>query len=287
MPEFSKSIKLFLMDSGDPNGRWLCELSNWTGKAYKIPRHLVKKCTDMADLNTSGVYFLFGYDIDKESPLIYIGETEDILIRLKQHLDEKDYWNEVIIFISKDDYLNKAHIKYLENRFHDIAIEAGRYVVKNSLTPKRSLLAESEIAEMEEFIYNAKIIVNILGHKAFEALRQRSSLETSSPASSEIYYISSKAKEIQARGMPTSDGFVVLSGSSISSAETKSLSTGTRKMRAKLIQEDKIVDCKFVEDVLFTSSSAASDCIYGMSSSGPASWKTQKGKTLKEIEEGK
>lgn len=32
---FGKVIKLFLLD-GTPNGRWICELSNWTGIAYKI-----------------------------------------------------------------------------------------------------------------------------------------------------------------------------------------------------------------------------------------------------------
>lgn len=33
---FGKTISLFLIE-GDPNRRWVCELSNWNGKAYKIP----------------------------------------------------------------------------------------------------------------------------------------------------------------------------------------------------------------------------------------------------------
>ena len=36
---FGKVIKLFLLD-GSPNKRWICELSNWTGVAYKIPRNM-------------------------------------------------------------------------------------------------------------------------------------------------------------------------------------------------------------------------------------------------------
>ncbi|MEG1788993.1 MAG: hypothetical protein RR268_07245, partial [Kiritimatiellia bacterium] len=32
---FGKRIQLFLVD-GTPNGRWICELSNWTGIAYKL-----------------------------------------------------------------------------------------------------------------------------------------------------------------------------------------------------------------------------------------------------------
>ena len=39
---YGKSIRLFLVE-GTADGRWMCELSNWTGKAYKIPRKYVKK----------------------------------------------------------------------------------------------------------------------------------------------------------------------------------------------------------------------------------------------------
>ena len=59
--KFGKTIKIFLID-GDPNGRMSCELSNWTGKAYKIPRIKVKDCTDRDDLGSTGVYLLFGKD---------------------------------------------------------------------------------------------------------------------------------------------------------------------------------------------------------------------------------
>ena len=38
---YGKSIRLFLIE-GIADGRWMCELSNWTGKAYKIPRNCVK-----------------------------------------------------------------------------------------------------------------------------------------------------------------------------------------------------------------------------------------------------
>ena len=41
--KFGKTIKIFLID-GDPNGRMSCEISNWSGKAYKIPR-ITDMCT--------------------------------------------------------------------------------------------------------------------------------------------------------------------------------------------------------------------------------------------------
>jgi len=57
--KFGKTIKIFLID-GDPNGRMTVELSNWSGKAYKIPRVNIKDCTDRNDLQGTGVYLLLG-----------------------------------------------------------------------------------------------------------------------------------------------------------------------------------------------------------------------------------
>ena len=75
---FGKVIKLFLLD-GSPNKRWICELSNWTGVAYKIPRNMIKESESRDELSSPGIYFLFGYDDDKEKPLIYVGEAENII----------------------------------------------------------------------------------------------------------------------------------------------------------------------------------------------------------------
>ena len=61
-----------------PDGRVACELSNWTRKAYKIPRNLFKVSADRQDLHKAGVYFLFGRDqIDPEINIAYIGEAEE------------------------------------------------------------------------------------------------------------------------------------------------------------------------------------------------------------------
>lgn len=53
---FGKVIKLFLLD-GTPNGRWICELSNWTGIAYKIPRNMIKESENRDELSSPGIYF--------------------------------------------------------------------------------------------------------------------------------------------------------------------------------------------------------------------------------------
>lgn len=214
---FGKVIKLFLVD-GTPNKRWICELSNWTGIAYKLPRNMVKESDKRPELTSPGVYFLFGYDDTKDRPLIYIGEAENIIKRLKQHLEQKDNWNEAIAIISKDTNLNKAHIKYLENQFYCIAKDCDRYTVDNSNIPTKSTVSEAEEAELEEFIHNSKILVNALGHKAFEKL---SDIQSSEQEKAPIFSVS--AGSGKAFGAQTSDGFVLLKGSSIHELSSESL----------------------------------------------------------------
>lgn len=53
--------------------------------------------------------------------LVYIGESDDVSIRLKQHnrtqkSGGKDFWEYIWLVTSKDQNLTKAHAKYPESR---------------------------------------------------------------------------------------------------------------------------------------------------------------------------
>lgn len=275
---FGKRIQLFLVD-GTPNGRWICELSNWTGVAYKIPRSMIKESESRPELSSPGVYFLFGYDDIKDRPLIYIGEAEDIIKRLKQHIEKKDNWNEAIAFISKDSNLNKAHIKYLENQFYSIAKDCDRYSIDNTNVPTKSLVSEAEQAELEEFIHNAKILINALGHKTFEKITDG---QTGKQEDNPTFTLS--AGTGKAYCIRTSDGFVLLKGSSIHEVSAESLNNAIKKKVAQSRVSGEIRDNILQNDKLFTSSSAAAAFAAGYSISGPQQWKTDKGQTLKSFE---
>jgi hypothetical protein len=278
--KFGKTIKIFLID-GDPNGRLSCELSNWTGKAYKIPRTKIKDCSDRPDLLTTGVYFLFGKD-EENNDLIYIGEAETILKRLNQHLNQKDFWHETIVIISKDENLNKAHIKYLENRFYEIAKIANRYKIENSVIPTQSSISESDKAEMEEFIENVKMLVNTLGHKVFDEKR-----ELKPKQKQDIFFINA-ARGANAQGKPTSEGFVVFKDSKVAASTVNSTPYSLLNLRQSLINKN-ILNLvgevyEFTEDYIFSSPSTAAVIVMGRSANGLTEWKLSNGKTLKEFE---
>ncbi len=278
--KFGKTIKIFLID-GEPNGRMSCELSNWSGKAYKIPRIKIKDCNDRIDLSSTGVYLLFGKDdVGKEQ--VYIGEAESILKRLNQQLNQKDFWNEAIVFISKYENLNKAHIKYLENRLHDIAKSTNRYKIDNSVVPTQSSISESDRAEMEEFIEYIKLLVNTLGHKVFEEKR-----EFKTKQNQESFFIKA-ARGAESQGELTSDGFVVFKNSKVASTVVNSMTSNFILFRQTLIDEGVLVEkgeyFEFSDDYIFSSPSTAASIVMGRNANGLTEWKNLKGKTLKEFE---
>lgn len=278
--KFGKTIKIFLID-GDPNGRMSCELSNWSGKAYKIPRIKIKDCTDRADLTSTGVYLLFGKSEDGKEQ-VYIGEAESVLRRLNQQLTQKDFWNEAIVFISKDENLNKAHIKYLENRLHEIAKSANRYKVENAVIPTLSSISESDRAEMEEFIEYIKMLVNTLGHKVFDEKRE------SKPKEKQETFFIKAARGADGQGEPTSDGFVVFKSSKAAATFVNSMSSSFIAYRQKLIDEGALINrgeyYEFSDDYIFSSPSTAAVIVMGRNANGLTEWKNENGKTLKEFE---
>lgn len=278
-----KSLKIFLLD-GEATGRWTCVLSGRTTKAYKIPRAYYKQCSDIDELRSTAVYLLFGVDEETDRPVVYIGETEDAIERLGQHYknEEKSYWNDAVVFISQDEHFNKAHIKYLESRFYEIAKEVDRYKVMNAKPPTKSSIAIDEQAEMEDFIDNARVITLALGYKVFEALLHKNIDET--VGSGEQFFYITNRNGVSAKGINTAEGFVVCKGSVIKvTAKAKSMRPKTVKLREQYLADGTIVDGKFTRDTLFESPSAASDFVLGNNTSGPREWKNEKGQSMRDV----
>lgn len=280
---YGKSIELFLVN-GTADSLITAELSNWNGKALKIPRIEVASCS-RDDIMQAGVYFLFCKE-DDGSDSVYIGEAENVKERLVQHLrdyqteKEKYYWNTAVIFIGRD--LNKALIRYLENRFVEIARSCKRYTILTKNTYRNTVMKESQIAVMEEFVDNVKILINALGYKVLEPVLQVN--PTMVTADDELLYISTGGAT--ATGRVTAEGFVVLKGATVNEKiSVKSLSAGMVKMREKYLKEGKVENLVTTEDLLFSSSSAAADFVLGYSVSGPRTWKAKDGRSLKEIED--
>ena len=86
--------------------------------------------------------------------------------------------------------------------------------------------------------------------------------------------------KVEADGIRTSEGFVVLQGSHIAVEDDDTIPTALKEQRRKA----SVVDGVLQEDVLFSSPSYAAMFVIGKRANGLTGWKDINGHSLKEIE---
>ena len=273
------TIKMYLAH-GDPKRLRTAELSNWTGKAVAGPRSEFEDVLARPESEKSGIYLLTGTDPETGKPAIYIGEAENIRSRIKSHVD-KDFWNQAIYFVSKDENLTKAHIRYLEGRLIELSRAAARALVTNGQS-SGAKLPESDREDMEVFLEKMCQLLPVLGVDLFVPA-------CTAPLGARAVLVC-EIKGLKARGYRTPNGFLVLKESEAVARERASSEKWPwpRNMRQALKSDgilsedgDRLV---FTSNYEFASPSAAAAVVHGGHANGLLAWKTSIGKTLKEIE---
>ena len=295
MAKRSKNINMFLMD-GEVTGKIKCTLSNWTGVIYKIPRIQLGDLKSRDEMKQSGIYFLFGRDEDKQKDVTYIGQAttrkngEGVLLRIQEHTRDThaDYFNDVIILTTQNNSFGPTEISYLENKFTQLAKEAGRYIVKNGNDPNPGNVTEEKESELDEIVENTLMIIGTLGYRVFVPMTKKVSQDLTDNHSTYLY-LKRKTKKsnkvIEATCERTTEGFVVLEGSQVEIKDSPYLPASLKEMRQNLIASRVIQDGVLKEKQLFSSPSYAAAFLLGMQTNGRTDWKDQNGRTLKELEE--
>ena len=279
----SATIKLFL-PHGDAKGLRTAEISNWTGKALAAPRTELDHLLAREECEKAGVYVLTGSDPSTNAPHAYIGEAEIICDRLKQHKG-KEFWVSAIVFVSKDENLTKAHVRYLESRLLSEAVQVGRFTLEQNQA-SGARLPESDREDMEVFLGRIRQLLPVLGSDLLTPIAKVSAKSrTDGPLICRI-------KGAEARGQRTPDGFVVFRGSTAVLAERPSAQerhpfvvTLWRKLVSDGVLVEKNGFFVFGKDAEFSSPSAAAAVVHGGGANGLRDWKTRDDTTLKELDE--
>jgi hypothetical protein len=276
------TIKLFL-PRGDAKSLRTAEISNWTGKAIAAPRTELDELLRREEMEKAGVYILSGSDPLSGSPRAYIGEAEVVRERLKQH-KTKEFWISAIVFVSKDENLTKAHVRYLESRLLAEAAQVGRCTLEQNQAGG-SRLPESDREDMEVFLSYIRQLLPVLGSDLLIPISQ----PTAKQQSGGVLFCRMKGAE--GRGRRTPDGFVVFHGSTAVLQERAAAKKYpyVLTLRNELIAKDTLVEkdgfYEFTKDTEFSSPSAAAAVIEGGSANGLIEWRTADGKVLKELDE--
>jgi hypothetical protein len=281
-----KTIRIYLTD-GSPNGPMVAEVINWTGQLMVVPRAQLHELAKRDELQRTGVYAIVGPDAKTGVDRVYVGEADEVFARLKAHDkdDEKDFWTRAVTITSKDFNLTKAHGRYLESRLIELALAAKRASVTNGNSPAIKTLPESDVADMDYFLDQIKLILPVLG---FDFLRPPATGEHPSDAAksptlrmSEVGIMAS-AKEI--------DGsFVVLKGSTARRVGSPSWDSYIN-LRDGLVAQGQLLPhgqnlFEFSADVEFSSPSAAAAVVAAANRNGRITWKLEDGRTYAQWKE--
>lgn len=278
-----KTIQIYL-PFGDPHSIRYAGLTNGIVRLIEIPRVELQHFEKMEYAEQAAVYFLIGYPSD-EKPLLYIGQSNNVAKRLKQHNNEKDFWEKALVAVSLTNNLTAVHTQFLEKIAIQRAIEANRYILDNANSGSQSSYTPDWIeSDCEDIFDNISMLLSTLSQPIFENLGSAKRIEKEK----DFPIFSCIAKHCDAKGYYSNEGFVILKDSLVRRKPVNSLSELFKNKLNELLKsniikvydEDRFI---FLENYLMSSPSGASQLVSGRSSNGWVEWKTHDGKTLSDI----
>lgn len=282
-----KKITIFL-STGLPKGIREVKIDQWSGKAVCGPRNTLKEIISLPEIQQAAcIYFLIGSSDEGGLLNIYVGEADGFKERIKDHDSKKDWWEDVVVFISQDKSLTKTGIQYLESICVERLKKAGKCNLKNGNNPAIPTILKEDISGLEIFYENLATIMPLLGYDIFVSANN---LEVKKESGVNPIFICKKSSEdVLASAYLLNDGKMkVLKSSTASLGETESFQTHPyKKLRSELIEMKRLVQIDkvlvFTDDYVFDSPSAACGVVLGRSASGPNEWKLKDGALLKDF----
>lgn len=165
------TIKLFMPD-GNPDAFKIINKMNWTGIGLEVSREAWEKHKNRKEFLQAGVYVLIGYTEESELPVVYIGQGDGVKNRIDSHYQNKLFWDKVLVFVSSNGGLNRAHITWIEWALITKAKEMNRCVLDNGNVPNEPVLTESERADTQEFLNEMLSVFPLVEIKVFDKARK-------------------------------------------------------------------------------------------------------------------
>jgi len=283
----------------DKKGLKSAELSNWTGKAYIGDRKHSKIIQDIDELASPGLYFLISEDTDSMQKNIYIGEADEVNKRIQQHISGKDWWDQFVVFISKDANLTKAHVRFLEKQFYLLAKNnTTSFNLKNSSEPPGSKLPQADIDVLNTFLENIVFCLNNLGIINFANNGYEKEIEFNEK---EVFYLNltndrkdENGNVLRAKLVITNNGYRLLKGSFVESKMRESFQRHIYYPLRKKLENENVFDNSQYSEILitnkdldFTASSPAASIVKYRATNGPKEWHLENGRTLDDYESQK
>ena len=148
-------------------GSQIVSMDDCMCKLYNIKREDDNFFKDFyEDLQNPALYIL----INRHERKAYIGETDDFIKRIVQHIAKKTFWNEVMVFLASDgEALSKTEVQYLEYLAYNKACEVNSYdLSENTQTPKNPHMNVMQKAKTDKFFRYVQFLTKFVGIDIFE-----------------------------------------------------------------------------------------------------------------------
>ena len=279
-----KTITTYLVD-WSPTWIKTVELSNWIWKAIIIPRAKLKDVKTRQEVLQPAIYFLFWSDEEWKN-LAYIWEAENLINRIWNHDTNKDFWDIVIAFISKDNNLTKADVKYLEAKAIEKAKKLNRYELLNWVEPILNNLPEHQISTMNEFLDNIDLLISAIWYPIIKDILIWNQIQIEKQKNNNLFFL--KIRSCESQWIYNDDWFVVLKWSKYSIEEAKSFWWKYKQMRKDIFEnwlvENDWKNLILKQDYIFSTPSSAASVLAWRLANWWTEWKNKDWKTLDEIE---
>ncbi len=284
-----KSLELFFVD-GSPDGMLTATIPfQWSGHVLLSSRTQLRDALKRTESTRPGVYLLVGEEDGGRR--LYIGESDDIGQRIKNHDAHKDWWTAAIFITSSGEQLNKAHIRYLESRLIERAKNINKVALENNTSPTLPSLSEAAIAHMEDFLENIFLVLPALKFDFFIESARSEIIKPSYDASIPLFELSTPKHGVKATARIEEGDFIVDAGSvgrrrwegdiSKKSSYSKLFSELVDQGILKIEQNYAV----FSKSYAFNSPSAAGAVLNGRSTNGQTAWRLKgTNKTYKDWE---
>ncbi|MBE2895947.1 GIY-YIG nuclease family protein [Pasteurellaceae bacterium HPA106] len=273
---YPRTIQIFL-PSGDPTSIRIAEQTTSIMRVIEVPRRDLPAFLAMEDAKQVALYFLIAGE-NKER--VYIGQSNDIGARLLRHHQdprtEYEDWERALVLVSLTRNLTQTHVLYLEALSLEKAKSCERYQVVNANNGQKTHITAPMKADCDQIHDITALLLATLGYPIFEPLLTEHNEQ-------QTIFCCTRGG-VDAQGIYTNDGMVVLKGSSMPYAVKRKMDIKSVEKRdhflLKGILRREGDRCIFQQNYLFQTPSGASSFLLLGSSNGWVDWKTKQGITL-------
>lgn len=266
-------IQTYLPD-GTLEGVRIIEPSESSIKAFVVPRIKLNNVKDRQELKRPSLYLL----VNSGENQIYVGESENFFDRIKNHDQNKDFWDIAIAIVSKDNGLEKSDIKYLESLTIEKAKATAAMELLNGTIPTRNNVHEFKVHSLETILDDVALIAESLGYSLFT---------TAKTGKETVWHC--KSKKTKATAQFRGDKFIILAGSIIDKSMAPTFekyylyAARERQENFKKYGKDLGDTIELTQNVPFKSANTAAGFAAGHSVNAWTFWKDAKGHTMDEV----